>query len=160
MCVCVCFQIKTRQVFRQLLPRVTGKKAIFVPHLFRTLILQMKTPDMWSKLLLYNSIKQVLSQLAQRLQWGLYYHRTLPDSGWDTQSGSGGGQTCKQQHLSCGATACERPGLHAGARVLVLMQQRKEEEFVFMAIYRKEWCLWHSSCSPESSDTLTFSQLS
>lgn len=34
-----------------------------------------------------------------------------------------------------------RPERHASARVLVLMQQRKEEEFVFMAIYRQEWCL-------------------
>lgn len=42
------------------------------------------------------------------------------------------------------------------------MQQGKKEdrEFVFGAIYRQEWCLWHGSCSPEIGDTLTFSQLS
>ncbi len=92
----------------------------------------------------YNCITQsnrLLGQLAQRLQGGLYYNQTIPDSDGDRESGSGGGQTCKQQHLSGGATACERSELHASARVLVVMQQRKEEEFVFMAIYRSEWCL-------------------
>lgn len=42
MCVYVNFQIKTKQVFRQLLqtlPGVRGKKAIYVPHLFQILIL-------------------------------------------------------------------------------------------------------------------------
>lgn len=47
----VCFQIKRKQVFKQLLevlPRMIGKKkkgggAIFVPHLFQTWMLQMMT---------------------------------------------------------------------------------------------------------------------
>ena len=140
-CVCVCFQIKTRQVFRQLpqiLPRVTGKKGNICPSPVSDINTSDDDPDMWCKLLLYNSIKQVLGPAGSAAAVGSL---PPPDTSrfGDRESGSGGGQTCKQQqqqHLSCGATAHERPAPHAGAGVLVLMQQRKEEEFVFTAIYR------------------------
>lgn len=56
----------------------------------------------------------------------------------DEESGSGNSQTRKELHLSRGPIACERAGPHAGARDLVLMQRRKEKEFVFMAIYRQD----------------------
>lgn len=119
-CVCACFQIKTRQVFRQLpqiLPRVTGKKAIFVPHLLQTLIVQMTTQICGvSYYCITQSNRFSGASWLSWLQWGLYYHQTLQDSDCDTESGSGRGQTCKQQHLSCGPTACERPELHAGGQ--------------------------------------------
>lgn len=136
LCVCVCvnFQIKTRQVFRQLrqiLPRVTGKKAIFVPHLFQTLI-----PAQICGVRCYciTQSNRFSGQLAAAVGF-LQPAHTL-DSDWDRESGSGRGQTCKQQHLSFRATACERSELCVGAKVPVLMQQRKGEEFVFTAIYR------------------------
>lgn len=147
--VCVCFQIKTRHVFRQLLqilPRVTGKKAIFVPHLFQTSILQMTIQICG---LSYYCTTQLNRFSASWLRGedGIFGTHQ-----WENQ----GVEAAK---LASGSI-CLVGQLHAGARVLVLMQHRKEEEFVFIAIYRQEWCLWHSSCSPESGDTLTFSQLS
>lgn len=57
-----------------------------------------------------------------------------------------------QMHLR-GLAACRR------ALVLPTVEERGEE-FVLRAMYRQERSLSHSSCSLESCDTLTFSQLS
>lgn len=62
---------------------------------------------------------------------------------------------CLQSHWGS-----ETVSVNARAVLFALMRRRKEEEFVFPAMYRREWCLWHSSCSRETGDTLTFSQLS
>lgn len=79
--MCVPFQIKTRQMFRQLWqiqPRVTGKKkAIFVPHLFHILILQMTTHILGASRYCRTQSNRFSGQLARGLQWGLNHH-------WDT----------------------------------------------------------------------------
>lgn len=62
---------------------------------------------------------------------------------------------CLEGQLNMRGLAACRPSLSSCVTVA-----EKEEEFVFRAMYRQERCLSHSSCSLESSDTLTFSQLS
>lgn len=52
-------------------------------------------------------------------------------------------------------------GLAACRRALVWpTAEKRGEEFALRAMYRQERSLSHSSCSLESGDTLTFSQLS
>lgn len=98
---CVCVFPNKDQTSVQTVPinpaKSDGKKGNICPSPVSDINTADDDPDMWCKLLLYNSIKQVLRQLAQRPQWGLYYHRTLPDSDWDRESGSGGGQTRRQR---------------------------------------------------------------
>lgn len=97
-----------------------GKKGNICPSPVSDINTADDDPDMWCKLLLYNSIKQVLRQLA-RGRSGVF--TTTGHFQIQTEIENQGVEAAKLagsvQHLSCGATACERPGLHAGARVLV-----------------------------------------
>lgn len=159
--MCVPFQIKTRQMFRQLQqiqPRVTGeKKAIFVPHLFHILILQMTTHILVASRYCRTQSNRFSGQLARGAAAG-----SEPPPGHFQIQTEMENQGSAARAAKCASSSFCTVGwlLVAGlCRMLVLMQQRKKR-FVFRAIYRQEWGLWHSSCSREIGDTLTFSQLS
>lgn len=80
MCVCLLPNKDQTSVQTANPAKSDGKKGNICPSPVSDINTADDNPDMWCKLLLYNSIKQVLSQLAQWLQQGLYYHQTFPDS--------------------------------------------------------------------------------
>lgn len=122
----------------------------------------------FSKLLLYNSIKQSRGSAGPGNAAEGCSPR-IDHSPWDTKGSRASdleneaGETTNLETVASiyhEGEKTARESVNARAAVFALMHQRKEEEFVFTAIYRQEWCLWHSSCSQEIGDTLTFSQLS
>lgn len=166
-CVRVPFQIKTRQVFRQLLqilPRVTGKTGNICPSPVPYIYTADDDPHTCSESLL--RLNQTGSGAAGSAAAAVVFnhHQTLPciRLRWRENKGA----EWRQPDLKAAAFVLwgncwsERPAECWCQSVCVIMRQGKEEEFVFLAIYRQEWCLWHSSCSTEIGDTLTFSQLS
>lgn len=153
----VCFQIKRKQVFKQLLevlPRMIGRKkkgggAIFVPHLFQTWMLQMMTQICAVRYYWYSSHRFSANWL-QAGQGGGGVFSIDRHFQIQTQTENEGVEVVKLERISICLL-----GLHACAAALMLTHRRKEVKFVFVAIYRQERCpqllpreQWHINLQP------------
>lgn len=136
--VCVCFQIKTQQVlgeFLKMLPRVTGKKGTFVPHLFQTLIRWVATH------ILSPNCYCITQTNSSGASWLTRLHRG-PGSGWNRGPAT----------FVLGVFAYR---LTTSGRVFVLMQQEKKKRmkslYLGLSIDRSGAC--DTAAAPQRSVT-------